>query len=572
MAMAKTLKERIIDTLIELKHIKKNDIDAAIELQKAKGITLDRALVEKGFISEQELLILLVKELNIPPINLAKYKIDPSLREIIPERIARQYHILPISELGRTITIALSDPFNIFVIDDLKNITGHDIDLTISTDSEIMQAIDNYYGTKESIDVAEATKDIGPGDFEIVEDQEDGGEASDLVVEESERAPIVRMVDLFIKEALKQRASDIHIEPTAGDMRVRYRIDGILQDILNIPKANQNAIIVRIKIMSRLDITETRIPQDGRFKIKLAAREVDFRVSLLPTSFGQKIVLRILDKENLSIGLDGLGFSAEMVEQFKEVVLKPFGMILITGPTGSGKSTTLYSIINQLNTIDKNIITIEEPVEYLVEGLTQIPVRHEIGLTFASSLRSALRQSPDILMVGEIRDSETADIAIKASLTGQLVLSTLHTNDAAGALTRLVDMGVEPFLVASSLLMACAQRLCRKICPKCKEPEKVSDQVLKDMRFKASAETVFYRGKGCDYCRSTGYRGRMGILEILTIDETIREMLVKDASSSDIKEYAIKHNHMKILWDDAFEKAKQGLTTLEEVFRVTSSD
>ncbi len=355
-------------------------------------------------------------------------------------------------------------------------------------------------------------------------------------------------------------------------MRVRYRIDGILQDILNIPKENLNAVTIRIKIMSRLDITTTRMPQDGRFKVKILGQEVDFRVSVLPTIFGQKIVLRVLDKKNLKVGLNGLGFSEKAVEKIKEAVRKPFGMILVTGPTGSGKSTTLYCIISELNTTDKNIITVEDPVEYLLEGLTQIQARPEIGLTFASGLRSILRQSPDIVMVGEIRDSETADIAIKASLTGQLVFSTLHTNDAAGALTRLVDMGIEPFLVASSLVLVCAQRLCRKICSHCKEPVEIPDTVLKRIKHEIKPRTVFYHGRGCDRCRQTGYLGRLGITEILEVDDTIRDMLIRERSSDEIKRYSIEKQGMITLWEDSIQKWLAGQTTLEEVFRVTSNE
>ncbi|MFA5060359.1 MAG: ATPase, T2SS/T4P/T4SS family [Candidatus Omnitrophota bacterium] len=568
--MAKTLKEKILDSLIELKSLKKEDVDSAVTLQKSKGISLEKALIEKGLVTEQEFLILLVKELNIPPINLAKYKIDPGLQQVIPERISRQYHVIPISELGHTITIAVSDPFNIFAIDDLKSITGRDIDVTISTETEILQAIDNFYGTKKDVNVADVTKDITADGLEVIGEQQ--SESAEVSLEESEQAPIVKMVDLVIKEALRQRASDIHIEPTPDNMRVRYRVDGILNDILNIPKANQNAVIVRIKIMSRLDITETRIPQDGRFKMRVANKEVDFRVSLLPTTFGQKIVMRILDKSSLSIGLEGLGFFPDSVEHFKEAIAKPFGMILITGPTGSGKSTTLYSIVNKLNTVDRNIVTVEDPVEYLVEGLTQVHVRADIGLTFSSGLRSLLRQSPDIIMVGEIRDSETADIAIKASLTGQLVFSTLHTNDAPGALTRLVDMGVEPFLVASSLVMVCAQRLCRKICSKCKEPVNIPDSALKSFKHKIPKDAVFYHGKGCDNCKKTGYRGRMGVLEMFAVDDPVREMLVKGCSSGEIKDYAVKEKGMLTLFDDAFRKFTSGMTTLEEVLRVTSEE
>ncbi len=570
--MAKPLKEKIIDILVESKNIKKDDLDSAIQLQKERGISLDKILLEKGLITEQELLILLAKELSIPPIDLSKYKIDPELLSMIPERIARQYHIIPISQIGTTITVAMSDPFNIFAIDDLKNLTGYEVDVVMCTDSDIGKAINLYYGKKTITSMAEAVKQFGSGEaLEIMESSEKDTEIS-AQVEESRKAPIIQVVDLFIKEALKQRASDIHIEPTENDLRVRYRIDGNLHDILNLPKKNQNAVLVRLKIMSRLDITEWRLPQDGRFKIKLPRQEIDFRVSVLPTTFGQKIVLRILDRSNLSIGLDGLGFFPETTALFKEAIAKPFGLILVTGPTGSGKSTTLYSVVNQLNTIDRNIITIEDPVEYLLDGITQIQVLAEVGLTFAAGLRSLLRQNPDIIMIGEIRDSETADIAVKASLTGQLVFSTLHTNDATGAITRLIDMGVEPFLVSSSLIMACAQRLCRKICSHCKEPYDVPEPLLQRIGLKPEKGQVYYHGKGCNSCRDTGYHGRMGVLEALMIDDTIREMVVKGNSSDEIKNFAVKERGMTTLWDDAVKKFKLGLTTLEEVLRITSED
>jgi type IV pilus assembly protein PilB len=360
-------------------------------------------------------------------------------------------------------------------------------------------------------------------------------EDSDSAVDESEKAPIIRMVNLIIKEALTQRASDIHIEPTVDAVRVRYRIDGVLREMHNIPKENQSAVLVRIKIMSRLDITVNQLPQDGRFKLKLMNKEVDFRVSLLPTNFGQKVVMRILDKKNLSVGLEGLGFSESALMVFNKSIKAPFGMILVTGPTGSGKSTTLYSILNSLNSVERNIITVEDPVEYAVEGLTQFQTKTEIGLTFAQGLRAILRQSPDVVMVGEIRDNETADIAIKASLTGQLVLSTIHTNDAAGALTRLVDMDVEPFLVASSLVMVSAQRLCRKICQHCKQELDVPPKTLEKLNFEFKKGTKFYFGTGCSQCHNTGSLGRVGLTEVLEIDDKIREMLLKGYSSLKIK-------------------------------------
>ncbi|OGX38178.1 MAG: hypothetical protein A3D87_07845 [Omnitrophica WOR_2 bacterium RIFCSPHIGHO2_02_FULL_50_17] len=569
--MPETLKDKVLKTLIRSQHLKQKDIDEAVALQKSKGISLDKALIEKGLVSEKDLLVLLVRELNIPFINLGKYKIDPSLKEIIPERVARQYRIIPLSSLENSVTVALSDPLNVFAIDDLKNITGKEIEAVMSTSEEIAKALDEYYGEPKAASVADISKDIEAGEFEIVSEQEHGLD-TDNVVDESERAPIIRMVNLIIKEALRQRASDIHMEPASEGMRVRYRIDGVLQDILEIPKENQNAIIVRLKIMSRLDITCIHLPQDGRFKLRIVSREVDFRVSILPTTFGQKVVMRILDKANLSAGLEGLGFTEEPLKIMQEAVKKPFGMILVTGPTGSGKSTTLYSVLNVLNTVDKNIVTVEDPVEYLVDGLTQIHTRPEIGLTFAEGLRAILRQSPDVVMVGEIRDNETADVAIKASLTGQLVLSTLHTNDAAGALTRLVDMGVEPFLVASSLILVSAQRLCRKICEQCKQPLEIPKDVLGRLDYKFKAGTVFYHGKGCEACRQTGYRGRMGIVEVLDIDDTVREMLLNGKSSDDIKRYAQKEKGMATLWEDAMEKCVSGETTLEEVLRVTTSE
>jgi type IV pilus assembly protein PilB len=389
-------------------------------------------------------------------------------------------------------------------------------------------------------------------------------------VKESERPPLVQLVDLMLTQALKKRASDIHIEPTIEGLRIRYRIDGSLHDIFTLPKIKQNAVLARLKIISNLDITENRIPQDGRFKVRLDKREIDFRVSALPTTFGQKFVLRALDKSNLSIGLDQLGFSSEPVRLFKEAVERPFGMILVTGPTGSGKSTTLYSILNKLNTPERHIITIEDPVEYQIDGITQIQVKPEIGLDFASGLRALLRQSPDIIMVGEIRDTETADTAVKASLTGQLLFSTLHTNDAASSITRIVDMGVEPFLVASSLIMVCAQRLCRCICPKCKEKADIPQEILKRAGFKE--KVIIYKGKGCNFCNLTGFYGRIAILEALMIDDAIREMIIQKKSCDEIAEYAIKNLNMRTLRDDAFLKVKEGIITWEEAIRVTTEE
>ncbi|MGE0268993.1 MAG: GspE/PulE family protein [Candidatus Omnitrophota bacterium] len=569
--MSKTLRDKIIKTLIDTKKVKKEDIEDAMVFQKRKGITLEKAIVEKGLIKEKDLLVLLVRELNIPFINLSKYKFDPALQETIPERIARQYQIIPLSLLDETLTIAVSDPLNVFIIDDLKNITGKEIEIVMSTNDEILKVIDSFYGLKAENSVTEISKDIDVEDFEIVSES-DGEEDLDSSVDESEKAPIIRMVNLIVKEAIKQRASDIHIEPKTNGMKVRYRIDGILTNILEIPKENQNAVIVRIKIMARLDITLSHVPQDGRFKLKIANKEVDFRVSMLPTTFGEKIVMRILDKGSLSVGLAGLGFNDKALTILEEATVKPFGMMLVTGPTGSGKSTTLYSLVSKLNTVEKNVITVEDPVEYLVEGLTQIQARPEIGLTFAEGLRSILRQSPDVVMVGEIRDGETADIAIKASLTGQLVFSTLHTNDSASALTRLIDMDVEPFLVASSIFLISAQRLCRRICQSCREEIALPKALLDDLKYPVKADTKFYSGKGCDKCRRLGYQGRMGITELLEVDDDVRNLLLKGESSDVIKEFARKNKEMRTLFEDAMDKCLNGQTTLDEVLRITASD
>lgn len=564
-----TTQKRIIDSLKERFNIDNDTLERALLYQKQKGLGLGEVLVDRDIIKEEDWLALLIEELNVPSIKLSRYKFDDHAIEVLSDKLARQYHILPVSVIGDFLTIVTSDPLNVNIIDDLEHLTNKKIEVVVTTRTDIKEALDDVYGSLDEHTVSELSQNIDIGDFEIISGDQNDDEAD---ADAGEQAPIIRMVNLIIREALSQRASDIHMEPLEDAMRVRYRIDGVLQDILEVPKENQNAIIVRLKIMARMDITVTQIPQDGRFKMRLGRQEVDFRVSMLPTSFGQKVVMRVLDKKNLSIGLEKLGFSKRSADLLDDCMTKPFGMILVTGPTGSGKSTTLYSIINKLNTVDKNIITVEEPVEYLVEGLTQIDVRPEIGLTFASGLRSILRQSPDIVMVGEIRDNETADIAIKASLTGQLVFSTLHTNDASSSLTRLVDMGVEPFLVASSLLLICAQRLCRRTCPDCKEeidvPKKVIDKLGNDIPESAK----FYEGKGCDKCRGTGYQGRFGITEVLVVDDSIRELLLEGKSSDAIKAHARVHQGMKLLWDDALDRLLAGDTTVTEVLRIAADE
>jgi type IV pilus assembly protein PilB len=568
-----TLKETIIDILLKSNKLSKEQLERGLQIQREKGVPLRKVLVEQGFIQEEVLLALLSEQLYIPTLHLAKFKFDPAIISLVPERMARLYNLIPLSKIGNTITISISDPLNVFALDDLKTLTGCSIDTVLSPDDEVSRAIDTQY-SRESKNIQEIL-DESEGDGTVSEKGEQLQVAHEEIeltsaVKESEKAPIVKLVDMMLTQALKKRSSDIHIEPEIDCLRVRYRIDGSLHEVFKIPKANQNAVLARVKIISNLDITENRIPQDGRFKVRFESREVDFRVSALPTTFGQKFVLRALDKSNLSIGLDKLGFSEQPERIFKEAIAKPYGMILVTGPTGSGKSTTLYSVITQLNTPERNIITVEDPVEYQIEGITQIQARPDIGLDFASGLRSLLRQSPDVIMIGEIRDSETADIAIKASLTGQLVLSTLHTNDAITSISRLVDMGVEPFLVASSLVMLCAQRLARKMCTQCRKQIEIPESYLKEIGFREKAN--FYEAQGCKYCNNTGFYGRVAILEAILIDDAMREMIIKRESIDAVKEYAIEKRSMMTLRDDAFLKVRQELTTLNEAIRITTEE
>ena len=546
--MSKSLHDALGQALIKKGLIKEKAFDRARAIQVKNGGSLGGILIMEGMVDEKDLMPVMSSVFNIPAVNLSRYKIEQDCVGLIPEKVARQYRVIAICKLGSTLVVAMSDPLNIFAIDDLKMITKFNIEPVLSTETDILQAIDKFYAN-EGKAWSEMAKGGGEGEIEleVVNAPKEEFDIGDAALE-GETVPIVKIVNLILLEALKKRASDIHVEPEESSMRVRYRVDGNLHDVLKIPKKNQNAVLARLKIMSGMDITESRVPQDGRFKIRAQKKEVDFRVSALPTSFGSKIVLRALDKSSLSIGLVKLGFSKYAIERFKDAIERPFGMILITGPTGSGKSTTLYSIVNQLNTPGRSIITIEDPVEYQVEGITQIQANSDIGLTFASGLRSLLRQSPDVIMIGEIRDSETADIAIKASLTGQLVLSTLHTNDAATAINRLVDMGVEPFLIASSVILVAAQRLCRVVCPICKG-----------------------KGEGCKKCASTGYYGRCAAMEVLSVDDKIREMIIERASTDDIKKYAASKG-MKTLREDAMEKQRQGVTSEEEALRVTSEE
>ena len=578
--MPETVSRKITDGLLKSSLITQDVLQQAIAQMESQGTTLRTVLVKSKKVDEKVWIGLISQEFGIPSLNLSKYKIAEEIARVIPEELAKKHQLIAISKMEDTLMVAVADPPDVVLMDDLKRITGYKIKLVLTTENEIQQAIDRHYSEsdqKTNQTTPEPERNlIDPQMLEEIEEETEGeiGSSLEEMLEEEQQGPIIRLVDTLITEGLKRRASDIHIEPYENQVRVRYRVDGKLQEASTLPKKLQNAMMVRLKLMAGADITETRIPIDGRFKIKFRDSQMDFRVSFLPIRHGYKVVMRILDRRNLSFGLEALGLVPETLVKFQRAIARPFGMVLLTGPTGSGKTTTLYSILAQLNVPEKNIITIEDPVEYQIDGITQIQTKTEIVLTFANGLRSILRQSPDVVMVGEIRDFETADIAIKASLTGQLVLSTLHTNDSAGAVNRLMDMGVEPFLIASSVVLVGAQRLCRRICVNCKEPfpsdlEQAQKAGVPTIQLKGK---MFYHGKGCDRCYRTGYRGRVSLLEVLVIDDLLREMIVERKSSDEIKHVAMEKQGLKILREDGFLKCFEGITTLEEVLRITTEE
>jgi type IV pilus assembly protein PilB len=568
--MVLSLKDRISKRLLESNIINQEQLDKALWVQKEKGGTLSQILIELGFIKQKEMLLALSQDLNIPLINLNKYIIDPSIIELIPKETSRYYQILPLSKIGPTITIAVSDPLNIFAIDDIKSLTGFDVRIVLAETSSINSAIESYYGRQTQQEIKQMVKKMGEPELLSSQSDVENIRSEDLI-RLTQEMPIVKATNMILSEAVRLKASDILIEPMENETRVRYRIDGLLQTGRNIPKVLHEAIISRIKVMAELDIAERRLPQDGRFKLKSRNKFVDFRISILPSSYGEKAGIRVLDQENSTLDIEKLGFTGKSIEIIKENSLKPHGMILACGPTGSGKTTTLYSILNFTDSPEKNIITVEDPIEFDLKGINQVNARPDIGLTFASALRSILRQDPDMIMVGEIRDFETLDIAVKAALTGHIVLSTIHTNTAAGAVTRMINMGLEPFLISSSVIMIAAQRLVRKICDKCKQPYEISDELKRDIDIEDYVSHTFYKGAGCQLCLGTGYRGRIGIIEVLTLDAGIRRLIMNNASEPDIKKSA-KLSGMITLREDGVSKAQQGLTTLEEVVRVTVGD
>jgi len=563
--------EKLGDILLKSNLITQAQLDKAIEEQKASGGKLGGILSRLGYVSQSEILQFLSEQYGAPAITLAAFKADAEVLKIIPPDIATKYQVMPLAIKSSTLVIAMTDPSNIFALDDIKFLTGYRVEPLIAAENAILNAIDSYYGTT----TASLDNLLANFDTEGVEYIDDESTADiNALRQESEDAPVIRLVNAILTDAIEKGSSDIHIEPYEKSFRVRFRVDGSLYEIMRPPIKMKNAITSRIKIMSKLDIAERRLPQDGRIKLKLSRnKEMDYRVSVLPTLFGEKIVLRLLDKSNLQLDMTKLGFTEQQHVHFKEAIYKPFGMVLVTGPTGSGKTTTLYSALSELNKVTENISTAEDPVEFNFEGINQVQMHEEIGLNFAAALRSFLRKDPDIILVGEIRDFETAEIAIKAALTGHLVLSTLHTNDAPSTVNRLLNMGIEPFLVSSSVNLILAQRLARKICLKCKEPAEVSPEKIEKLGTLPAehANATLYRGKGCEACNNTGYKGRIALYEVMPMNEQIRELVLQGASAMEIKRTAMSTG-MKTLRQSGIDKMLQGVTTLEEVLKTTVFD
>ena len=568
------MSQRLGDLLIKENAITPEQLEQAQKVQRDNGGRLGSALVKLGFLSEPEVTTFVSRQYGIPAVNLSYYEIDPAVVKLVPYEAAKRYQILPLSRTGSSLTIALVDPTNVFALDDIKFMTGYNVEPVVASESEIQEGIERAYSTKQedNLESVMASLDGAETNLELQEDE------AEMNLEDLERAadqaPIVKLVNMILSEAVKRGASDIHLEPYEKEYRVRLRVDGVLHAIMTPPLKAKDAITSRLKIMAKLDISEKRLPQDGRIMLKMQVdrkkKQLDFRMSTLPTLWGEKVVLRLLDKENLRLDMTKLGFEQESLTKFEKAILKPYGMVLVTGPTGSGKTNTLYSSISRLNQIDTNIMTAEDPVEFQLGGVNQVQMKEQIGLNFAAALRAFLRQDPNIILVGEIRDFETAEIAIKAALTGHLVLSTLHTNGAPETITRLMNMGIEPFLVATSVHLICAQRLIRRICKDCAEPVEMPVQALIDEGYTPEeAKTVqIMKGKGCATCNKTGYKGRTGLYEVMEVDDEIKELVLVGASALELKKKAIERG-MITLRRSGLIKVAQGWTTLEEVARET---
>jgi len=568
-----SLRERLTEILIHNKLISQVQLDEALRVQKEKGGRLSDIIVTLKFIRENELISTIGSELGLPLVDLKRFKIDPEIVKTVPIETARHYQVIPISKMGDTITLAMADPLNIFAIDHIETLTGYKINPIISSGQDILQAIELGYpdATKGIID--DLVKEMSASSIELIKEEAEITPSDKELDRSSRQAPVIQITNLMLEDAVHKLASDILIEPFEKSVRVRYRIDGILQEQRSPPRDMYAAIVSRVKVICELNIAEHRLPQDGRFKARIAEREIDFRVSILPSSFGEKVAVRILDKMGVMLDIEKLGFNRPDIAKIKKVSLLPHGMILACGPTGSGKTTTLYSVLKFVDSPTKNIVTVEDPVEYQLEGINQVTVRPDIGLTFASSLRSILRQDPNVIMIGEIRDYDTVDIAIKSALTGHLVLSTLHTTTACGSIVRLVNMGVEPYLINSALVCVIAQRLVRSVCPRCKEGYIIKKDIADSLKLDISKikPPEFFRGKGCQACFKTGYSGRTVIAEILLVSAKIRELIIGRSQEHVIKKQA-RLEGMQTLRENGFEAALNGLTTLEEVLRVTAPD
>jgi type IV pilus assembly protein PilB len=576
---------RIGELLLKEKRITPEQLQEALTYQKANGGKLGYNLVKLGFVKDEEITALLSKQYGVPSINLAQFQIDPAVIKLVPSETAQKYQIVPLSRSGATLTIAMTDPTNVFAMDDIKFMTGYNVEPVVASEAAVVEAIATYYAVAKpqaasgtsALEVATKALEEMPlaadaDDVEVLEDLEEI--SAEALEKQGSEAPIIKLVNVVLMSAIQKGASDIHIEPYEKEFRIRYRIDGILYNIMAPPMKYRDAMTSRIKIMAKLDIAEKRLPQDGRIKIRFTDNgktlEIDFRVSCLPTLFGEKIVMRLLDKSKLMLDMTKLGFESESLGRFEFAISKPWGMVLVTGPTGSGKTNTLYSAISKVNTQETNIMTAEDPVEFNLPGVNQVQVRENIGLNFAAALRSFLRQDPNIILVGEIRDFETAEIAVKASLTGHLVLSTLHTNDAPSTVNRLMNMGIEPFLVASSVNLICAQRLVRRLCTSCKAEHPLPPPALTQAGFSPEdAKTVVpMKGKGCEKCNNTGYKGRVGLYEVMEVTEELRELVLVGASALELRRKAIEEG-MITLRQSGLRKVKDGLTSIEEVARET---
>ncbi|HET8783028.1 MAG TPA: type IV-A pilus assembly ATPase PilB [Pyrinomonadaceae bacterium] len=592
------------ELLVRENLISPQNLREALDYQREHGGRLGFNLVKLGLVSDDMITAVLSRQYGIPSVNLDLFNVESAVLRLIPQEVAQKHCVLPLSRVGATLTLAMVDPTNVFAMDDVKFMTGLNVEPVVVAEGSIQQAIANYYGSTREIELAMTSAEdvvvesrngsngsngsithddlvsldslsFADGDAEGVEVLEDNEEIDlSTLSRMSEDAPVVRLVNVLLVDSLRRGASDIHVEPYEKELRIRFRIDGVLYDVMHPPLKMRDALISRIKIMSKLDISEKRLPQDGRIKIKVKvdarSRELDFRVSTLPTLFGEKVVLRLLDKQNLMLDMTKLGFEPESLTKFKRNIAKPYGMVLVTGPTGSGKTNTLYSALQSLNTVDTNIMTAEDPVEFNLPGINQVQMKEQIGLNFAAALRSFLRQDPNIVLVGEIRDFETAEIAIKAALTGHLVLSTLHTNDAPSTISRLMNMGIEPFLVATSVNLIQAQRLIRRVCKDCKQEHPTPVEALVEVGFLADEAKSLktYKGKGCATCNSTGYKGRIGLYEVLEITDEIRELILIGASALELRKKAVDDG-MITLRESGLHKIRAGVTTIEEVVRET---